>query len=129
MGVVRKINVYLQERAPWSLAKQEGAEAQIAHCLYTAAECLRVCAALLYPVMPAKMLALRTALGMADARPHLGKLTEFGVLVSGSEISQPGALFPRIEIKKTEKKNRRKNRRSRKSSNRRKRKRSRLLTV
>ena len=99
MSAVRKINVYLQERAPWSLAKQEGSEAEVAHCLYTAAECLRVCAALLYPVMPEKMLALRTALGMADAKPHLGKLSEFGVLIPGSEISQPGALFPRIETK------------------------------
>ena len=102
MAVVRKINVYLQERAPWSLAKQEDTEAQVAHCLYTAAECLRVCAALLYPVMPEKMLALRTALGMADAKPHLGKLAEFGVLVPGSGIAQPGALFPRIEVKKVE---------------------------
>jgi methionyl-tRNA synthetase len=102
MTAVRKINVFLQERAPWSLAKQEGAEAQVAHCLYTAAECLRVCAALLYPVMPAKMLELRTALGMSDARPHLGKLAEFGVLVPGSDISQPGALFPRIELEKKE---------------------------
>lgn len=100
MSVVRKINVYLQERAPWSLAKQEGTEAQVAHCLYTAAECLRVCAALLYPVMPEKMVALRTALGMADAKPHLDRLTEFGVLVPGSEISLSGALFPRIEMEK-----------------------------
>ncbi len=103
MSAVRKINVYLQERAPWSLAKQEGTEAEVAHCLYTAAECLRVCSALLYPVMPEKMLALRTALGMADAKPHLGKLSEFGVLIPGSEISQPGALFPRIEVKKADK--------------------------
>jgi methionyl-tRNA synthetase len=50
--------------------------------------------------MPEKMLALRTALGMADAKPHLGKLAEFGVLIPGSEISQPGALFPRIEVEK-----------------------------
>jgi methionyl-tRNA synthetase len=41
---------------------------------------------------------------MADAKPHLGKLTEFGVLISGSEISQPGALFPRIEMEKKEEK-------------------------
>jgi methionyl-tRNA synthetase len=104
MSVVRKINVFLQERAPWSLAKQEGAEAEVAYCLYTAAECLRVCAALLYPVMPEKMLALRTSLGMADAKPHLGKLTEFGVLIPASGISQPGALFPRIEVEKKEEK-------------------------
>jgi methionyl-tRNA synthetase len=102
MSVVRKINVYLQERAPWSLAKEAGNEARIAHCLYTAAECLRVCAALLYPVMPEKMLALRTALGMADAKPQLDKLTTFGGLEAGSTISQPGALFPRIEVEKKE---------------------------
>jgi methionyl-tRNA synthetase len=104
MEIVRRINVFLQERAPWSLAKEEGNEAQIEHCLYTAAECLRVCAALLYPVMPEKMEALRSALGMIDAKPHLGKLTEFGVLISGSEISQPGALFPRIEQEKKKEK-------------------------
>ncbi len=102
LSAVRKINVYLQERAPWILAKQEGSEAEVAHCLYTAAECLRVCAGLLYPVMPAKMLELRTALGMADAHPHVGKLSEFGVLVPGSAITQPGALFPRIEVKNVE---------------------------
>jgi len=104
MSVVRKINVFLQERAPWSLAKEEGNEAQVAYCLYTAAECLRVCAALLYPVMPEKMVALRTALGMSDARPQLDKLTTFGVLEAGTEISQPGALFPRIELEKKEEK-------------------------
>ncbi len=37
MSVVRKITGYLQERAPWSLAKQEGSEAEVAHCLYTGA--------------------------------------------------------------------------------------------
>ncbi|MCF7816775.1 MAG: methionine--tRNA ligase [Kiritimatiellales bacterium] len=102
MSAVRMINVYLQERAPWSLAKQEGKEELLNHCLYTAAECLRVCAGLLYPVMPAKMLELRTALGMADAKPHVGKLSKFGVLIPGSAISQPGALFPRIEVEKVD---------------------------
>jgi methionyl-tRNA synthetase len=102
MGAVRSINVYLQETAPWKMAKTEGNEEAVGDCLYKAAECLRVCAALLYPVMPEKMAALRTALGMADAKPQLDKLSEFGVLVPGSEISQPGALFPRIEVKKVE---------------------------
>ncbi|MEN8254257.1 MAG: methionine--tRNA ligase [Verrucomicrobiota bacterium] len=103
MRAVREINVYLQEKAPWSAAKA-GKTKEVEAALYTAAECLRVCAALLYPVMPEKMLALRTALGMADAKPHLGKLSEFGVLIPGSEISQPGALFPRIELEKKEEK-------------------------
>ena len=104
MTAVRKINVYLQERAPWSLAKEEGTEGQIAYSLYTAAECLRVCAALLFPVMPEKMLALRSALGMDKAKPQMDKLTHFGILTAGSDISQPGALFPRIEVEKKDEK-------------------------
>ncbi|MDH3981717.1 MAG: methionine--tRNA ligase subunit beta [Kiritimatiellaceae bacterium] len=104
MTGVRAINQYLQDQAPWALAKQGNAQDKINLCLYTAAECLRVCAGLLYPVMPEKMLALRTALGMADAKPHLGRLGEFGVLIPGSKISQPGALFPRIEVDKKEEK-------------------------
>ena len=102
MSAVRMINVYLQERSPWSLAKQEGQEKAVASCLYTAAECLRVCAALLYPVMPEKMLAIRKALGMTDSIPQLEKLTQFGVLQPGSEVTQPSALFPRIAPPKTE---------------------------
>jgi methionyl-tRNA synthetase len=100
MSAVRMINVYLQERAPWNLAKQEGQDELLARCLYTAAECLRVCAALLYPVMPEKMLAIRAALGMTDTTPQLEKLTLFGVLEPGSSVTQPSALFPRIELPK-----------------------------
>jgi methionyl-tRNA synthetase len=101
MTAVREINVYLQTRAPWTAAK-DGDMDSVTTTLYTAAECLRVCAALLYPVMPEKMTALRTALGMSDAKPQLDKLTTFGVLVPGSTVTQPDALFPRIEVKKVE---------------------------
>ena len=100
MGAVRQINVYLQERAPWSMAKQGAPAEDIAQCLYVAAESLRVCAALLFPVMPEKMGVLRSALGMEDATPKLNRLTEFGVLKAGMPVTQPEAMFPRIERKK-----------------------------
>jgi methionyl-tRNA synthetase len=41
---------------------------------------------------------------MPEEKPQLDKLTQFGVLVPGSEITQPGALFPRIEVEKKEEK-------------------------
>jgi methionyl-tRNA synthetase len=97
---VRRINVYLQEVAPWKLAKEPGNEEKIAACLYTAAECLRVCAALLYPVMPEKMAILRRALGLEDPSPKLDKLASFGVLATGSLTHQPDSLFPRVDLKK-----------------------------
>ena len=101
MKAVREINVYLQERAPWTAAKNgdlDGAKVT----LKNAAECLRICSALLFPVMPEKMAELRSALGMEDVVPEMTNLAAFDGLKAGSKISQPGALFPRIEVKAEE---------------------------
>jgi methionyl-tRNA synthetase len=70
--------------------------------LYVAAESLRVCAALLYPVMPEKMGALRAAFGLG--RPELNHLRTFGVIKPGTPIGNPGILFPRVEVEKAEEK-------------------------
>ena len=101
LGAVRRINVYLQEIAPWKLAKEPGNEAKIARCLYVAAEGLRACSGALFPVMPGKMETLRRALGMEDPAPRFDRLAEFGVLKPGAAIEQPGSLFPRVTLKKT----------------------------
>ncbi len=101
MKAVREINVYLQERAPWTAAKNgdlEGAKVT----LKNAAECLRICSALLFPVMPEKMTELRTALGVKNVVPEMTNLASFDGLEAGAKISQPGALFPRIEVKAAE---------------------------
>ena len=63
MSAVRSINVFLQERAPWGAAK-EGRQADVEATLYVAADALQRCAALLHPIMPEKMVQLRTALGV-----------------------------------------------------------------
>jgi len=96
LNAIRGINRYLEIKGPWALAKN-GDTAGTALTLYTAAEGLRVCAALLYPVMPGKMKELRSALGMEDAPPQLEQLRRFGVLKPGTPVAQPEPLFPRLE--------------------------------
>ncbi len=104
MRAVREVNVYLQERAPWSAAKR-GEMESVHTTLYNAMECLRICGALLYPVMPERMATLRHALGMEEVVPQLDKLSEFGVLTPGTPIIPlEGPLFPRVELKKEEEK-------------------------
>jgi len=104
MRAVREVNVYLQERAPWSAAKS-GETESVNLTLYNALECLRICAALLYPVMPERMGKLRKALGMDKVVPQLDKLSEFGVLKPGTPIIPlEASLFPRVESKKKEEK-------------------------
>jgi len=102
MSAVREINVYLQERAPWSMAKA-GRQVEVEQTLYVAADSLQRCAALLFPVMPEKMARLRAALGLGEERPELERIRLFGALPAGVEIQQPEGLFPRVELKLEEK--------------------------
>ncbi len=97
-GAVREANRYLELRQPWTLAKQ-GPEARVlmGTTLYCAAETLRMVSGMLYPVMPAKMAALRGALGCADGEPDYSRLRHWGELASGTALQPAGPLFPRIQ--------------------------------
>lgn len=98
IDAVRATNRFLEERAPWAQAKAED-KRSLGTTLYAAAEALRACAGLLAPLMPQKMEALRAALGMGGAAGTVdpAKLAEFGGLVPGTPVANPGPLFPRID--------------------------------
>lgn len=99
LSAVRKVNQYFEIKQPWTQAK-EGKTGEVGITLALAAESLRVCSALLFPVMPEKMSALRSALGLG--RPELSQLRTFGVIRPGTPVGNPGILFPRIEISAAE---------------------------
>ena len=62
---MRRLNRYVEEQAPWSLAKAGDDEA-VARVLATLVEGLRVVAVLLHPWMPASTAKIRDALGAPD---------------------------------------------------------------
>jgi methionyl-tRNA synthetase len=95
--VVREANRYMEKTEPWALAKQ-GETGRLHTVLYHAAEALRVVSGLLYPVMPGKMLELRTALGLGAEAPKLATLRSWGVLEPGTRIGAMPNLFPRIKL-------------------------------
>ena len=89
LQLVRKVNKYLEHKAPWKVAKTDlGSAATI---LYTATEALRISAVLLSPVMPSKINIVLDILGASGTGPSWGGLKE-GVI-----LKQHDALFPRIE--------------------------------
>jgi methionyl-tRNA synthetase len=65
--------------------------------LYVALEALRVCAALLFPVMPGKMTELRKQIGCGGGDPDVADLRVFGRLRAGTELPESTGLFPRAE--------------------------------
>lgn len=99
LAAVRKVNQYFEIKQPWTLAKEGKAE-EVETTLAVAAEALRVCAALLYPVMPERMGELRKLFGLGI--PDLAQLTEFGAIQSGTAVPKVDPLFPRVEPPKAE---------------------------
>jgi methionyl-tRNA synthetase len=103
MNAVRAGNRYMEQTAPWTLAKK-GETERLNTVLYTAAEALRKVSILLDPVMPDKMTVLREALGIKNpAEGHLDSLGDDKNVLSGLQMHDLDALFLRVKIEEPEK--------------------------
>ncbi|MFH2099846.1 MAG: methionine--tRNA ligase, partial [Pseudomonadota bacterium] len=101
MGVwefIGKMNKYVVSSAPWTLAKKEEDRPRMAVVLYNLLEGLRMTAAWIWPVMPGTALAMFERLGLPPGDAARGAGT-WGSLSPGTKVSDPGALFPRVEYK------------------------------
>jgi methionyl-tRNA synthetase len=99
-GLISAVDKFIVEQAPWKLARQPEAAAQLDTTLHTAAEALRIATALLYPVLPQSTPKIWAQLGMAAPIESV-RFSElrWGQLPAGQKIGQVAAVFPRIEMK------------------------------
>ena len=96
--VISRANKYIDENAPWVLAKTEEGKPRLAKVLYNLLETIRVCGGLLTPFMPATSEEIAKRLG--GARMDWDSLNTFGVLPSDVATVAGPALFPRIDMEK-----------------------------
>ena len=96
--VISRANKYIDENAPWVLAKSEDSKPRLAKVLYNLLETIRVCGGLLKPFMPDTAAEIARRLG--DARTDWDSLTGFGVLPADVATVAGPALFPRIDVEK-----------------------------
>lgn len=101
MNVIRATNKYMEQTAPWTLAK-EGNLDRLATVLYTAIEVLRIVGGVLAPVMPSKMQQLLSCIG-APEEATFDVLDSAGNSIPGTPIKDIDGLFPRIMAEKAEK--------------------------
>ena len=96
--VISRANKYIDENAPWVLAKDEAKKPRLARVLYHLLETVRICGALLEPVMPGTTGKIMARLG----NPAHGwdTLATFGVLPADVTVTAGDALFPRIDMAK-----------------------------
>ena len=96
--VISRANKYIDENAPWVLAKSEENKPRLAKVLYNLLETVRICAGLLTPFMPdtAKEIAVR----LGGAAMDWDSLAKFGLLPAEVATVAGPALFPRIDMEK-----------------------------
>ena len=96
--VISRANKYIDENAPWVLAKDESNKPRLAKVMYNLLETVRICAALLEPVMPATTAKIMERIGAKEF--GWATLATFGVLPADAEVTAGDALFPRIDLAK-----------------------------
>jgi len=89
---VRRLNRYVEESAPWQLARDEANAARLDVTLRSLAEGIRAVTVLLHPYMPETAAKLLAALGDEE----LGlDAAEFGARPGGSAVGELPPLFPK----------------------------------
>lgn len=96
--VISRANKYIDENAPWILAKDPERKPRLARVLYNLLETVRICGGLLTPFMPDTAAEIGKRLG--GARMDWDSLNTWGVLPADAATVPGAALFPRIDVEK-----------------------------
>ncbi len=97
--LISRTNKYIDETAPWALAKDPEQKPRLAAVMYNLCESLRISAILLKPFMPQTADAICASLGAENifAWDDAGA---WGLLPDGAKIEKTAPLFPRIDLEK-----------------------------
>ena len=96
--VISRANKYIDENAPWVLAKSEEQRPRLARVLYNLLETVRICGGLLSPFMPDTAVEIGKRLGGAPM--DWDSLAQWGLLNPEVATVTGAPLFPRIDMEK-----------------------------
>jgi len=98
--LIGHVNKYIDETAPWNLAKDPDRRHRLATVLYNTLECLRIISCLLVPFMPQTGEKIWTQLGMEGIihNQRLENITAWGQIRAGQSVQRGDPLFPRIDV-------------------------------
>lgn len=93
MNLAKRCNKYIDETAPWALAKDESRRAELSKVLYNLLECIRLIGIMLSPVIPDSAKSIEAQLCCNDKTLTFGAVTEYSV-------GTPSPLFARLDSEK-----------------------------
>ena len=97
--VISRANKYIDETAPWVLAKDEANKPRLAAVLYNLLETIRITSSLLAPFMPSTMPKIWEQIG-AEGLTDYESAGKFGVLPANVTVHKGEIIFPRIDVDK-----------------------------
>ena len=98
--VVSRANKYIDETAPWVIAKDEAKKARLATVLYNLLDTIRIVATLLSAFMPTTMPKALEQIGACEKCATYDNADKFGILPPDVTVKKGEALFPRIDVDK-----------------------------
>ena len=98
--VVSRANKYIDETAPWILAKDEANKIRLATVLYNLLETIRIVSTFLSAFMPTTMPIVWEQIGALENERTYENAGKFGVLRGDVTIKKGDIIFPRIDVEK-----------------------------
>ncbi len=99
---VSRLNKYIDETTPWTLAKDESQNERLAGVMYTLLEGIRMISILLQPFLPRTPEKIWSQIGLAQETALLdwASSSVWGLYPAGAKVQRGDALFPRIDTAK-----------------------------
>ena len=98
---VSRANKYIDETAPWILAKDDSRRARLAAVMYNLAETLRIVSVMIQPFMPDTSPKIQAQLGL-ESKEFLewDSAKSWNITPNGTKVKKGDIIFPRIDMEK-----------------------------
>lgn len=97
-NLIGRANKYIDETAPWILAKEPAQAERLQAVMYNLAEALRMIAILIAPFVPVTAPKIYEQLGLGKPESFFMADAVWGKLATGTKVQKGEPLFPRIEV-------------------------------
>jgi methionyl-tRNA synthetase len=98
--LISRANKYIDETAPWVLAKDETNKARLATVMYNLLESIRIATILLQPFTPDSCQKAFAQIGATEDAQSWDSAAVYGVLPAEAAVAKGETLFPRIDLEK-----------------------------
>ena len=93
ISLAKRCNKYIDETAPWALAKDESKKAYLQNVLYNLLECIRLLGVMLTPIIPESAESISKQIGTGNRELSFGAVKEYSV-------GEAKPLFARLDAEK-----------------------------